>query len=435
MEPRWRPLQEPAARRAWQRVLRPVAARLRTSATQLATEIIERYQATVPNIMPDAAAMSEQLISVEDSLRQIAHCIETGDDPSRLELTPSTVVIARSGVQRGIPLNDLFRSVRLAHEKTWHWTFNQITTSAPISEQPAALALVTEFFFAYADIILLEAEHHYEIERDAWLRGTAAARAAAVEDIISGTENDPQSASRRMRYDVNRHHLGVRAWLDTPSDDPAVQSTLTSALLRLAEALSAQSSMVLPVGSTSITAWLSRPQAFTAAELASLGDHARSPDGVSLAIGEPGWGIGGFGRTHFEASQAHRLASLLGEHHSVVTCYRDVAVAALASADVDHAVAFVKRILGPLAVDDEATYRIAATLAVYLDENRSPGRAAQRLTVHPNTVSYRVHRAEQLLGRAIDANSLELSVALALLPALRGLTERAGLVPATQLRR
>ncbi len=52
-----------------------------------------------------------------------------------------------------------------------------------------------------------------------------------------------------------------------------------------------------------------------------------------------------------------------------------------------------------LADDDEATYRVAMTLAVYLQENRSPARAAQRLTVHPNTVSYRVNQASPICVR------------------------------------
>jgi DNA-binding PucR family transcriptional regulator len=427
MEPQWRPLREPGARRVWQEVLRPVAAQLRTCATQLATEIVDRYQSEVPSIVPDPFAVSEQLASVEDSLRQIAHCIGAGDDPRGLELTPSTVAIARSGVQRGIPLNDLFRSVRLAHEKSWHWVFNQITVRAPTAEQPAALELATTFFFAYADLVLLEAERHYEIEREAWLRGTAAARAAAVEDILSGAEDDPQRASKRMRYDINRHHLGATLWLDPACDDPEPQTALNEALSRLTVATSAQSALVHPAGATATAAWLSRGQAFDPAELAIAHLSQVLPAGVRVAQGEPGWGIGGFRRTHVEATHAHRMASLLGERAAAVTCYRTVAVAALASADGEHAVAFVKRILGPLAVDDEATYRVAATLAVYLDENRSPGRAAQRLTVHPNTVSYRVHQAEQLLGRPLDTHTLELSVALALLPAMRGLTEHGGL--------
>ena len=85
------------------------------------------------------------------------------------------------------------------------------------------------------------------------------------------------------------------------------------------------------------------------------------------------------------------------------------------------------RVLGPLAADDESTYRVAMTLAVYLQENRSPARAAQRLTVHPNTVSYRVNQAETILGRPVDTDASELSVALALLPLLAGLNSANGL--------
>ena len=118
------------------------------------------------------------------------------------------------------------------------------------------------------------------------------------------------------------------------------------------------------------------------------------------------------------------MAALSRSRGDVMTRYRDVAVAALASVDHHQAVAFVARVLGPLANDDEATYRVAMTLAVYLQENRSPARAAQRLTVHPNTVSYRVNQAESILGRSVDADAFEVSVALDLLPLLPGLSAR-----------
>jgi DNA-binding PucR family transcriptional regulator len=41
--------------------------------------------------------------------------------------------------------------------------------------------------------------------------------------------------------------------------------------------------------------------------------------------------------------------------------------------------------------------------------------------VHPNTVSYRVRQAEELLGRTVGADALDLQIALTLLPALRKL--------------
>lgn len=427
MEPRWPPLQEPTARKVWNDVLKPVAAQMQTCAPQLAARLVERLQADLPTIVPDATAVAEQLASVEAILRQIAQCLEIGDDPRQFDLAPPTAVIARSGVQRNIPLNELLRSVRVGQQATWQWLFERITATQA-DECGRALDLATNLLFAYCDALLVQAERLYEIEREAWVRGAAAVRAAAVDDILAEREDDPQRASKRLRYEINRHHVGVSTWLDATRDAVDAQTALTDALTQLAAALSTRSSLIHPAGSMAIAAWLSRPEPFTGVELdaAHIRSETRLPDGIRVAIGEQGWGIGGFRRTHIEAAHAHRFASLLGDRSGVVTRYRDVAVAALASTDGEHALAFVKRILGPLAANDEATYRVAATLAVYLEENRSPARAAQRLTVHPNTVGYRVHQAEELLGRSIDTNTLDLSVALALLPAIRGLTHRNG---------
>jgi DNA-binding PucR family transcriptional regulator len=100
---------------------------------------------------------------------------------------------------------------------------------------------------------------------------------------------------------------------------------------------------------------------------------------------------------------------------------RSTCPSACIRADGDHASAFVSSILRPLAANDELTSRLPTTLATYLRENRSRTRAAARLSVHPNTVSYRVRQAEELLGRTVGADALDLQVALTLLPALRKL--------------
>jgi DNA-binding PucR family transcriptional regulator len=49
---------------------------------------------------------------------------------------------------------------------------------------------------------------------------------------------------------------------------------------------------------------------------------------------------------------------------------------------------------------------VALTLAVYLEENRSRSRTAERLTVHPNTVSYRVQQAEQMAEASTPTPSI-----------------------------
>jgi DNA-binding PucR family transcriptional regulator len=53
-------------------------------------------------------------------------------------------------------------------------------------------------------------------------------------------------------------------------------------------------------------------------------------------------------------------------------------------------------------------------LRAFYDEGSSFVRAARRLGVHENTVTYRVQRAEELLGHPVSERRLELQVALRL---------------------
>ncbi|WP_063037142.1 PucR family transcriptional regulator [Nocardia pseudovaccinii] len=142
------------------------------------------------------------------------------------------------------------------------------------------------------------------------------------------------------------------------------------------------------------------------------------PRGLRVAVGESDRGLDGFRRTYIEAIHARRVASLIGPRADTLTHCRSVAVAALGTADPELALAFVTDVLGSLADNDDATRRIAMTLSAYLGENRSRNRAADRLSIHPNAVSYRVRRAEELLGRSVDIDTLDLRVALAMLPGL-----------------
>lgn len=89
--------------------------------------------------------------------------------------------------------------MRVAQEQVWRWLFDRITASPAAAEHATALDLATNWLFAYVDVVLVQAERLYEVEREAWLSGAAAARAAAVDDILTGREDDPQRASKRRR--------------------------------------------------------------------------------------------------------------------------------------------------------------------------------------------------------------------------------------------
>ena len=103
-----------------------------------------------------------------------------------------------------------------------------------------------------------------------------------------------------------------------------------------------------------------------------------------------------------------------------MTEYEHVALAALASVDVDQAREFVAAELGPLVTDNDHFRRLSATLRVYLEENMSPSRSARRLGVHEHTITNRIRAAQELLPHPIERRVSELQVALRLIRLAQG---------------
>jgi DNA-binding PucR family transcriptional regulator len=78
---------------------------------------------------------------------------------------------------------------------------------------------------------------------------------------------------------------------------------------------------------------------------------------------------------------------------------------------------FVRRALGPvLDYDARRGTDLIATLCAWFDAGGSPARAAEALKVHVNTVTQRLDRVAQLLGRdwSRPENALEVHLALRL---------------------
>ena len=417
VEVEWAAVAEPAAAQVWREVLRPLAAELRGKARELAAWMVHEMQGHLRALMPDAEAIAENIASAEAAIRAVAQGIERGSDPRAVELPPSTISFVRTGVRRNVPLTLLLRNLRIGHEVVWQWFFDRIVArNDDAQSQATATSLMSHWTFAFVDAVVSRAEQTYEVERERWLRSAHASRGEAITAILAGTERDPRRASRRLRYEVARAHIGIAAAVEKADEDSDPQSLLSETVSALAATVSADQPLVFPSGVSACMAWISRSRRFSDDDVVAL---TRQPaPGVRVAIGEPGTGIDGFRHTQIDAGHARRVASE-GKLTGPVR-YADVAVVAMATADAEQAARFVARILGPLAGEDEVTRRAAETLAVYLSENRSRSRAAARLYVHANTVSYRIRQAEEILGRSIESAPLDLQVALALLPAVRG---------------
>lgn len=373
-------------------------------------------QTDLPDLMPDAETIAENAASIEQTIRALADGLFNGDDPRRPGLPSATVEFAEAGVRRQVPSAQMVRGYRLGHEYIWRWCFERIGTRCrDATALRNATDLFTRWTFAYADSAITQVEEAVGRERERWLSSALAARSAAITAIISGEERNQDRATNRLRYVLAHDHLGLAAAVNTRAGDGNPQELLARAVGQLAAAVGADAHLLQPVGVTTCAAWISRAREFTADDTAAL-TRCRLPD-LRIGVGEPGRGLEGFRRSYVEAGHARRVAAdadLTG-----VLLYRDLAVPALASLDHDLATTFVQRVLGPLAGTGDAARRAAETLTVYFEENRSRNKAAARLHVHPNTVTYRVNQAEQILGRRIDPASLDLRVALALLPSVR----------------
>ena len=209
-------------------------------------------------------------------------------------------------------------------------------------------------------------------------------------------------------------HVAAIAWVDTHEEGRDTLALLEAAIRDIAAAIGNQRPLIQPLGILSIAAWISTSAAVPSRALDELRFRSATAPGVRVAIGEPAPGIAGFRTSHIEALHAQRIARLAGRHEGSITRYRDIALCALATANIEHARRFVERELGRLASRDDTTRRLGATVRTYLDENGSRGRTAKRLHIHENTVAYRLRQAEELLGRSVEKRTLELRVALAL---------------------
>jgi len=73
---------------------------------------------------------------------------------------------------------------------------------------------------------------------------------------------------------------------------------------------------------------------------------------------------------------------------------------------------WVAETLASLAIDDEHRAGLRDTLRVFLEDGGSYKAAAERLTLHKNTVQYRIRKAEEDLGRPLGDDRLNVELAL-----------------------
>jgi hypothetical protein len=344
-------------------------------------------------------------------------------DPRTAAAPPEAVGYAKEYVVRGLDIALLQRAYRTAQGAFAGIILGRVRLATGDPDLLTdAMAFFNAWLFAWIEAIERQLTEVHIAEREQWVRGAAAMRAAEVRALLAGGREDPAAVSRRLGYELERFHVGFVVWSESAEDAPGEAGALFGEMERVAaavaESLGAGAPPLTVAQGRHLACWTGglEPQYLGALAVPAGGGTegaGASGGGIAVAAGTPAPGVEGFVLSHREALAARRVARLRGGAPSPAL-YPELALEALLVDDVDAADRFVARELGPLAAADEATVRLASTLAVFLEEGASFVGAARRLGVHANTVTYRVHRAEELRGRPVTERQLELRIALRL---------------------
>jgi DNA-binding PucR family transcriptional regulator len=342
------------------------------------------------------------------AVQMVAALVEEDLDLSSV-LSPEVFGGPAEAVIRGVGIDHILRSIQIAHAYAHHQFVEAASQSLEPEERFAELRRISEELFAITDLLTTGMSVEFSRVQAAWLTSSAAMRMEVVDEILGGAEVSLDRAARVLSYDLTRRHTALVVWAGEAAQvGPGVLESTASQLLRES---GHSTILVLPVGQRRVWAWGSTIRGNTT----PLTDVSYEPaDGVRVAVGLPGAGLSGFRSGHSQALEVARIG-MASKQARRLWEYGDLDMLTMLMHRDDIARQFVRRELGDLAAQDEATAVLRATLKCYLDNERSLSAAAEALHVARNTVAYRVQRAEALRGREVGVRRMQLQAALALL--------------------
>jgi hypothetical protein len=391
-----------------------VASSLAPRTAEVSADVYGLIVRQIPQLRGDQRVLALLEASVGENVATVLHIIQHGIELENVHAPAAAEEYARRLAQRGVPASALLRAYRIGAARFQDWCLEELgrgTDNASIvSAAGLRIAAITS---AYIDKVSEELLSAYEAEREGWLRNLGVARTARVQALLRGERVDVDSSETILGYRLRQYHVGLVCWSDHTAPGDGALARLEQATAELAhQAGVAGRPVFLPRDESSAWAWLplGARDDFPAgpASLPAPGVAA----GIRFALGVPGSGVPGFRRTHEQALGAYAVALAAAGPGQPVTSFADVAPLALMSGSTGLIRAWVTETLGALADDDAHHALLRATLRVFLQESGSFVAAAERLTLHKNTVRYRIGKAEESLGRPVGEDRLQVELAL-----------------------
>jgi hypothetical protein len=246
---------------------------------------------------------------------------------------------------------------------------------------------------ALFDRLIADVSEEYRREASERTRSVESRRAERVRRLLDGEPLD----TAEFDWDLSAFHLGLVA------AGPGAAEALAG--------LAAPDYRLLLVrpGAGLVWVWLVAHRRLDPGDLALEG--LRLPEGVCLAVGEPGEGIDGWRLTHRQAKAALPIAR---SDPKRLARYADVALLASVRQDDLLATSLRRLYFAPLESERDGGAALLRTLRAYFAAGRNVSSTAAALGVDRKTITARLRNVERRLRKPLTACAVELEVALRL---------------------
>jgi hypothetical protein len=381
-------------------------------AAAVSADVYEVILREIPELGEDKPVLALLASSVDSNVGTCLQIMQHRIDLAAVQAPAAAVEYARRLAQRGAPLTALLRAYRVGHACFSDRLLTELAQQAGDAGMISAATLgMSKIVAGYIDQTSEEMVAAYTQERENWLRNRSAARTARIRDLLSGERIDVAAAEVTLGYRLRQYHVGVVCWVGDAAGAGAGITRLEHAVGHLAaQAACSGEPLFVPWDESSAWAWL--PLGMRDIFDAATAGTAGLDNDIHFAFGDAARGTAGFRLTHRQAVAAQAVALAAGPPRARVVAFREVAPVAMMLGSPELLRAWVLATLAGLADDDEHHARLRETLLVFLQTGGSYKTTAERLILHKNTVQYRIHKAEESLGRPVGNNRHDVELAL-----------------------
>jgi DNA-binding PucR family transcriptional regulator len=385
-------------------------------------EVVAAISASLRDDIPDLSDEAQLPLvdaSVEGNVTTALYALGHDMPVECVQAPTAAIEQARRIAQQGLPVSVLVRIYRLGQRSFTRLALAELQRiDVPPNARVTIVARITETLFAYVDWMSQQVVEVYEEERERWLETRNSMRALRVRELLAGRKSvDIDSAITTIRYPLRWHHVALVVWYPAATGEVDELARMQRFVRELGVAVKAGADPLFIAADRSTGwAWLSF-QAASDAVVAAIREFSRQHrDSPSVAIGSPAAGVNGFRRSHAQAVAIRSVVLARKDTTPTVVADSDpgLAAAALVCGNIEDARAWVAEVLGGLAADTDSDARLRETFRVFLNNGASYTLAAEQLSLHFNTVKYRLGRARARRGRPITDDRFDVELALLL---------------------